>query len=105
MLEKLIEKITRRDFLKKAGRGGIIVGGTAIGVSSPPKAARSWGTADCFTEHQKKTMECILSGLEAGEMARSFYEWPRISVPSREGEPKNGCKERLADHRCGWRPS
>lgn len=59
MLEKLIKKITRRDFLKKTGKGGIIIGGAAMGIGALPKAAQSWITSDCFTAHQKKTIECI----------------------------------------------
>jgi hypothetical protein len=60
MLEKLNKKITRRDLLKKAGRGGIIIGGTAIGVGSLPKAAQSQGALGAyFTAHQKETMESI----------------------------------------------
>ena len=87
MLEKLIEKITRRDFLKKAGRGGIIVGGTAIGVSCPPKAVRSWGTSDCFTEHQKKTMECFADTAvpptedDDGPGASDAYAWELMKDP------------------------
>lgn len=60
MVEKLNKEITRRDLLKKAGKGGIIIGGAAIGVGSLPKAAQSWGTLDAyFTAHQKETMESI----------------------------------------------
>lgn len=75
MLEKLIEEITRRDFLKKAGRDGIIVGGTAIGVTSLPKVARSWDTSDCFTEHQKKTMECIADTAVPPTLELENGEW------------------------------
>lgn len=59
MLENLDKKITRRDFLKKVGKGGIIIGGTAMGIGALPEVAQSWGTSDYFTVHQKKTMECI----------------------------------------------
>lgn len=81
MPDELTSNITRRDFLKKAGRGGIIVGGTAIGVTSLPKAARSWGTPDCFTEHQEKTMECIADTAvpptvdDDGPGASDAYAW------------------------------
>lgn len=53
MSVKPTKKITRRDFIRKAGKGGIIIAG--LGVL--PRAARSSG-AD-FTAHQKETMECI----------------------------------------------
>lgn len=60
MLEKLKKKITRRDFLRKAARGGVVIGGAAAGIGALPKEARSWGTLNgCFTPHQKETVECI----------------------------------------------
>lgn len=60
MMEKLNKKITRRDFLKRAGKGGIIIGGATMGIGALPEAAQSWGTSDAyFTAHEKETMECI----------------------------------------------
>ena len=87
MPDKLRSKITRRDFLREAGRGGIIVGGAAIGVTSLPKAARSWDTSDCFTEHQKKTMECIADTAvpptddDDGPGASDAYAWKLMKDP------------------------
>lgn len=60
MAEKPNRELTRRNFLKKAGRGGIIIGGAATVIGTPPVAAQSWGTSDAyFTAHQRETMECI----------------------------------------------
>ena len=87
MPDKLRSKITRRDFLREARRGGIIAGGTAIGVSSLPKTARSWDTSDCFTEHQKKTMECIADTAvpptddDDGPGASDAYAWKLMKDP------------------------
>jgi len=53
MSQMTTKKITRRDFMRKAGRGGIII----AGIGSLPGVARS-SDAD-FTAHQKETMECI----------------------------------------------
>jgi hypothetical protein len=75
MPDKLRSKITRRDFLREARRGGIIAGGTAIGVSSLPKTARSWDTSDCFMEHQKKTMECIADTAVPPTLELETGEW------------------------------
>lgn len=60
MLENLNKRITRRDFLKKARKGGIILGGTAAGMGVLLGRAPSWGASDSyFTTHQRETMESI----------------------------------------------
>jgi hypothetical protein len=56
MSQMTTKKITRRDFIRKAGKGGIII----AGIGALPRAARSWGASDAdFTAHQRETMECI----------------------------------------------
>ncbi len=75
MPDKLTSKITRRDFLKKAGRGGIIAGGTAIGIGTVPETPQSLGTSDCLTQHQQKTMECIADTVVPPTLELEDGEW------------------------------
>jgi hypothetical protein len=86
MLGKLSKKITRRNFLKNAGKGGIIIGGTAVGIGTPTKAVRSWSASYCYTPHQRETMECIADTAvppteDDGPGASEARSWELIKDP------------------------